>query len=107
MAPPEVPPERPPEAPAAGSAASMPLAQPSPGDRRRRVLQRKLCDEILDEIMSLSVGKRKRKRAGLFMVLPSQQEIPQYYDIIKEPIALDRIVAKVETVVALTRVLVF
>ncbi|KAK9369557.1 hypothetical protein V1509DRAFT_462832 [Lipomyces kononenkoae] len=47
--------------------------------------------EIIDELANLRTGKRGRYFAELFMVEPDGNEYPEYYQVIKNPMALETV----------------
>ncbi|KAK9315406.1 hypothetical protein V1524DRAFT_430146 [Lipomyces starkeyi] len=47
--------------------------------------------EIIDELANLRTGKRGRYYAELFMVEPDGNEYPEYYEVIKNPMALETV----------------
>jgi hypothetical protein len=63
-------------------------------DRRAKDALSELWMQLVELTANAGYGKR-RKRCSLFMALPPRSELPEYYDIIQEPIELNRIYAKV------------
>lgn len=77
------------------------LDDDEPEKKKRRIInpieqerRNKKLFKILDAIESSFDGRRARSE--LFMILPSKQEYPDYYQIIKNPIDLVTIRKKVE-----------
>ena len=61
---------------------------------RRRMLQ------VWDAMVHLTApagGGQRRQRAELYMELPDRSELPEYFDVVKKPMELNRIRAKIET----------
>ncbi|KAK9239153.1 hypothetical protein V1525DRAFT_356970 [Lipomyces kononenkoae] len=52
--------------------------------------------EIIDELANLRTGKRGRYYAELFMVEPDGNEYPEYYQVIKNPMALETVKRNVD-----------
>ena len=65
--------------------------------RRRAERQAMLSAwDALDGMTCKAKGGERRRRADIFLSLPSRQELPDYYELISEPIDLNRIRAKAE-----------
>ena len=63
----------------------------------RQVLKKSLRD-LWQRISSEEVGsgRAKRKRALIFIHLPTEEEFPEYHQIIATPMDLNRIYARIE-----------
>jgi hypothetical protein len=63
----------------------------------RQVLKKSLRD-LWQRISSEEVGsgRAKRKRALIFIQLPTEEEFPEYHQIIATPMDLNRIYARIE-----------
>ncbi|XP_063696880.1 protein polybromo-1 isoform X2 [Culicoides brevitarsis] len=68
-------------------------SSPRTPKRPRIVTQR--CQQLFETIRDYKEPKAKRQLSTIFLKLPSKADYPDYYEIIKHPIDMDRIQAKI------------